>query len=59
MRLWGVFMSKITTGLLTSNTDKWATPTKLFDELNEEFHFTTDVCATPENAKCRNFFTEE
>lgn len=30
-----------------------------FDQLNEEFHFTVDVCAIPENAKCEKFFTPE
>ncbi len=36
---------------------EWATPQNLFDQLNEEFGFTLDVCATPENAKCDRFFT--
>lgn len=30
-----------------------------FDELNEEFAFTLDPCATPENAKCAKFYTIE
>jgi phage N-6-adenine-methyltransferase len=42
-----------------SETVEWATPQNLFDELNAEFGFTLDVCATPENAKCDNFFTKE
>ena len=42
-----------------SQTDLWATPQDFFDKFNDEFHFTLDVCATPENAKCRNFFTEK
>lgn len=42
----------------SSSTDLWATPQKLYDELHREFAFTLDVCATPENAKCREFFTE-
>ena len=37
----------------------WATPWPLFRELDAEFHFTLDVCATPENAKCQRFFTPE
>ena len=28
-----------------------------FDELDREFHFTLDPCATPENAKCKKFYT--
>ena len=41
----------------SSATDLWATPAKLYDELNSEFKFTLDVCATIENAKCKKFFT--
>jgi len=37
----------------------WETPPKFFDHLNEYYGFTLDVCATPENAKCKEFFTEE
>lgn len=40
-----------------SATDMWATPSDLFDELNAEFHFTLDPCATAENAKCKKFYT--
>lgn len=43
----------------SSATPEWATPQWLFDRLNAEFHFTLDVCATAENAKCPNFFTKE
>ena len=46
-------------GLFTSNSEEWATPRKLFDELNAEFGFTLDPCATPENAKCERYFTKE
>jgi site-specific DNA-methyltransferase (adenine-specific) len=46
-------------GLFTSRTDEWATPQKLFDELNQEYQFTLDPCATPENAKCPQYFTKE
>jgi site-specific DNA-methyltransferase (adenine-specific) len=35
----------------------WETPQEMFDELDREFHFTLDVCATPENAKCEQYFT--
>lgn len=40
-------------------TDNWGTPQKLFDILNDEFHFDLDVCASVENAKCSRFFTRE
>lgn len=41
----------------SSNTDLWATPQKLFDELNREFNFTLDVCAIDENAKCAKYYS--
>lgn len=41
----------------SSKTDLWATPQAFFDELDKEFHFETDVCALPENAKCKKYFT--
>jgi phage N-6-adenine-methyltransferase len=43
----------------SSKTDLWSTPQWLFDLLDAEFGFDTDVCALPENAKCRHFFTPE
>lgn len=52
-------MGKLNSGLFSSTTDQWATPQKFFDELNKEFNFNLDPCATKENAKCRKFFTEK
>ena len=46
-------------GLFTSNTDMWATPQWLFDKLDAEHGFTTDVCAVPENAKVAHYYTPE
>lgn len=43
----------------SSASVEWSTPQDLFDELNAEFGFTLDVCATPENAKCARYFTQE
>ena len=45
--------------MFSSKTDLWETPQDLFDKLNNEFHFTLDVCATQENAKCDSFYTKE
>ena len=45
--------------MFSSKTDLWETPKDLFDKLNKEFHFVLDVCATPENAKCEEFYTKE
>ena len=42
----------------SSATDLWATPSEFFDKLNEEFCFQVDVCATPDNAKCKKFYTK-
>lgn len=52
-------MGKLNNGLFSSTTDQWATPQKFFDELNKEFNFDLDPCATKENAKCRKYFTEQ
>lgn len=41
----------------SSKTDLWETPADVFARLNTEFRFTLDVCALPENAKCRRFYT--
>ncbi len=43
----------------SSQTDMWETPQNLFDELNAKHHFTLDVCATAENAKCHHYFSPE
>lgn len=40
-------------------TCHWATDSGVFNTLNTEFRFTLDVCAAPENAKCKDFFTPE
>ena len=45
--------------MFSSKTDMWATPQDLFNELNAEFDFDVDVCALPENAKCKRYFTPE
>lgn len=42
----------------TVETDEWETPQKFFDELDAQYHFTLDPCATAANAKCPRFFTK-
>ena len=42
-----------------SLTSLWETPANLFKKLDDEFHFTLDVCALKENAKCKLFFSPE
>src|SRR3954465_2308211 len=44
--------------LYSSRSEDWATPWELFDELNREFHFSLDPCATVLNAKCPSFFSK-
>lgn len=43
----------------SSKETVWSTPQDFFNKLNEEFDFTIDVCALPENAKCERYFTPE
>ena len=45
--------------MFSSKTDLWETPKEFFDKLNEEFNFTLDVCALPENAKCKHYYTPD
>ena len=42
-----------------SRRDDWATPPDVFQELDEQFHFTLDVCASAENTKCARYFDVE
>lgn len=44
--------------LFSSEKDDWATPVLLFRQLDEQFRFTVDVCATADNAKCERFYTK-
>lgn len=39
-------------------SDSWQTPQWLYDELNEEFNFDIDLCATKENSKCERFYDD-
>lgn len=48
----------INKGLMTSNSDEWATPQELFNKLDSEFHFTLDPCSTEENHKCETYYTK-
>jgi phage N-6-adenine-methyltransferase len=43
--------------MFSSKSDEWETPQELFDELNKEFNFTLDPCATDENHKCEKYYT--
>lgn len=45
-------------GRYNGNGREWETPPELFAELDSEFHFTLDACATRQNTKCARYFTE-
>ena len=47
----------INKGLFSSNSNEWATPKDLFNNLNKKFNFTLDPCATDENHKCDKYYT--
>lgn len=43
----------------SSKSEEWATPQDFFEQIDKEFHFNLDVCATAENAKCDKYYTKE
>lgn len=45
--------------MFSSATDSWSTPQEFFDSVAKEFPFSLDVCASPENAKCTEYYTKE
>lgn len=45
--------------MFSSATDLWATPQDYFDSVAHEFPFEIDVCALPENTKCKKYFSPE
>lgn len=49
----------INKALFSSEKSEWETPQELFDELNREFDFILDPCATHDNKKCTLYFTKE
>ena len=49
----------VSKALFSSKSSEWETPQDLFDQLNEEFNFTLDAAASPGNAKCSKYYTEE
>jgi phage N-6-adenine-methyltransferase len=46
-------------GMMSSNRGDWGTPWPFFQDLDTEFNFRWDVCATEDNAKCMNYLTIE
>lgn len=41
------------------DSDEWETPTDLYRVLEDEFIFEFDAAASPENAKCANYWTRD
>src|SRR6266566_769713 len=41
--------------MFSSKSGEWITPKSFFNKLDSEFHFTTDVGATKENALCADY----
>lgn len=46
-----------TDGLKSTGKIVQETPQDFFDKLNRIYRFNLDVCALPENAKCKQFYT--
>lgn len=44
---------------MTKLSDEWRTPQWLFNELNQEFNFVIDLCATEKNRKVFNIWSED
>lgn len=44
--------------LYSHKTDEWSTPQDFFDTLDDEFHFSLDVCANEQNHKCERYFSK-
>jgi phage N-6-adenine-methyltransferase len=45
--------------MVSSKSNEWSTPQRLFDYLDNIFNFTLDPRSTNENAKCKKHFTIE
>ncbi|MCK5611325.1 adenine methyltransferase [Candidatus Pacearchaeota archaeon] len=42
---------------MNSENNEWSTPQNIFDQLNKEFNFDIDICASHWNYKCQKHFT--
>lgn len=45
--------------MFSSKEQAWETPIDFFKKIDNEFKFDIDVCAIPETAKCKKYFTPE
>src|SRR3990167_6493763 len=46
-------------GMMSSQTDNWATPWSVFLPLDKEFRFTLDACAGADNCKVPMYYSKE
>jgi site-specific DNA-methyltransferase (adenine-specific) len=44
---------------LDKDSDEFGTPDALWSQLDGEFHFTFDACATPQNSKTPGYWTKQ
>ena len=56
MRYWRAMKSNV---VFSRQSDEWETPDDLYAELDQEFHFTHDVCASHVNRKHMPYYTIE
>jgi len=53
-------MDKATQGIMfSSKSNDWATPQDFYNQLDAEFEFTLDPCASQSSAKCASFYTAD
>ena len=53
-------MDKKTQGIMfSSKSNDWATPQDFYNQLDAEFEFTLDPCASQSSAKCASFYTAD
>jgi len=45
--------------MVSSKSNEWTTPDRLFKELDKEFNFTLDPCCRHDTAKCKKHYTIE
>ncbi len=45
--------------MFSSKRQDWETPSDIFRDLDQEFHFSLDPCADEQNHKCARYFTKE
>ena len=51
--------TRMTTGLFSSRTEEYETPWHVFNQINDKYHLTLDVCTTKDNKKCERYFDKE